>query len=64
MKLYQKIGLSLFLMIGTGAFAQELDANLQLRPRYEYRNGFKATYGKTGPCPLLRFPTIPIEFQL
>jgi len=31
----------LFLMIGTGAFAQELDANLQLRPRYEYRNGFK-----------------------
>jgi len=41
MKSLQKIGLSLFLMIGTGAFAQELDANLQLRPRYEYRNGFK-----------------------
>lgn len=41
MKLHQKIGLSLFLMIGTGTFAQELDANLQLRPRYEYRNGFK-----------------------
>lgn len=41
MKLHQKIGLSLLLMIGTGAFAQELDANLQLRPRYEYRNGFK-----------------------
>lgn len=41
MKSLQKIGLSLCLMIGTGAFAQELDANLQLRPRYEYRNGFK-----------------------
>lgn len=41
MKPYQKMGLSLLLMIGTGAFAQELDANLQLRPRYEYRNGFK-----------------------
>ena len=41
MKLYQKMSLSLILMIGTGAFAQELDANLQLRPRYEYRNGFK-----------------------
>lgn len=41
MKSIQKIGLSLFLMIGTGALAQELDANLQLRPRYEYRNGFK-----------------------
>ena len=41
MKSYQKFGLSLLLMIGTGAFAQELDANLQLRPRYEYRNGFK-----------------------
>ncbi|HSD14937.1 MAG TPA: alginate export family protein [Flavobacterium sp.] len=41
MKSIQKIGLSLFLMMGTGALAQELDANLQLRPRYEYRNGFK-----------------------
>lgn len=41
MKSLQKVGLSLCLLIGTGAFAQELDANLQLRPRYEYRNGFK-----------------------
>ena len=29
-------------MISLSTYAQELDANLQLRPRYEYRNGFKS----------------------
>ena len=41
MKLVQKTGLLLGLIIGSGACAQEFDANIQLRPRYEYRNGFK-----------------------
>jgi len=36
------IGLSLLGMMSLNTFAQEFDANLQLRPRYEYRNGFKA----------------------
>lgn len=42
MNALQTIGLSLIGMISLGTYAQELDANLQLRPRYEYRNGFKS----------------------
>lgn len=42
MKALKTIGLSLIVMISQGTYAQELDANLQLRPRYEYRNGFKS----------------------
>jgi hypothetical protein len=42
MKLLKIIGLSFLGMLGMGTYAQELDANLQLRPRYEYRNGFKS----------------------
>jgi Alginate export len=37
----KKVSLSLFAVIGMNTFAQEIDANLQMRPRYEYRNGFK-----------------------
>jgi hypothetical protein len=37
----KKISLSLFAIIGMNTFAQEIDVNLQMRPRYEYRNGFK-----------------------
>lgn len=29
-------------MTGLGTYAQEFDVNLQLRPRYEYRNGYKS----------------------
>jgi hypothetical protein len=42
MKTLQKISLSLLGMMSLGTFAQELDANIQIRPRYEYRNGFKS----------------------
>lgn len=42
MKGLKIIGLSLVAMISLGTYAQELDANLQFRPRYEYRNGFKS----------------------
>ncbi len=42
MKVLKLIGLSFIGMISIGTYAQELDANLQLRPRYEYRNGFKS----------------------
>ncbi|AOZ99880.1 alginate export family protein [Flavobacterium commune] len=42
MKTLKIIGLSLIGMISLSTYAQELDANLQLRPRYEYRNGFKS----------------------
>ncbi|WP_026713269.1 alginate export family protein [Flavobacterium daejeonense] len=42
MKALKIIGLSLVAMISLGTYAQELDANLQFRPRYEYRNGFKS----------------------
>ena len=34
-------GILLFLMFSPFIYSQELDAQLQLRPRFEYRNGFK-----------------------
>lgn len=38
----------LFLLLATSAFvqAQELDVNLQVRPRFEYRNGYKTLLPK------------------
>ncbi|QBN18601.1 alginate export family protein [Flavobacterium nackdongense] len=42
MNTLKTIALSIIGLAGMSAFAQEFDANLQLRPRYEYRNGFKA----------------------
>lgn len=42
MKLLKIIGLSFLGMLSMGAYGQALDVNLQLRPRYEYRNGFKS----------------------
>lgn len=59
MKSYQKFGLSLLLMIGTGTYAQELDANLQLRPRYEYRNGFKELSERRLLAHFFSFPNDP-----
>jgi len=41
MKLFKKVSLLAFTTIGFLTQAQELDVNLQLRPRYEYRNGFR-----------------------
>ncbi|SHL76389.1 alginate export family protein [Flavobacterium xinjiangense] len=46
MKLLKTIRLSLLTMVSIGTYAQELDANLQIRPRYEYRNGFKSLIPK------------------
>ncbi len=40
MKLSKKIGLSLLGLIGASTYAQELTADVQIRPRYEYTNGF------------------------
>ena len=37
-----QISILILLVLGSTTFAQEIDANLQLRPRYEYRNGFKS----------------------
>jgi hypothetical protein len=49
MKILKTIVLMLVLVFGRTALAQELDANLQIRPRYEFRNGYKAPipYGET-----------------
>lgn len=41
MKFLRKINLLALAFVGFASYAQELDVNLQLRPRYEYRNGFK-----------------------
>lgn len=41
MKLLKKISLIAIASFGFTMQAQEFDANVQLRPRYEYRNGFK-----------------------
>ncbi|MGG7035157.1 MAG: hypothetical protein ACI7YS_08185 [Flavobacterium sp.] len=52
MKAITKIGLSFLGMISMGTYAQEFDINLQLRPRYEYRNGFGSPINdKTGEIP-------------
>ncbi len=40
MKLLKTLSLSFFGLVGAGTFAQELKADIQLRPRYEYTNGF------------------------
>ncbi len=49
MKIFKIIFLPLVLVVSSNAFAQELDANLQIRPRYEFRNGYKTPipYGET-----------------
>jgi hypothetical protein len=41
-KILKTIGLLWITTISLGTYAQELDANLQFRPRYEYRNGYKS----------------------
>ena len=42
MKLQNKFMVVIAFAISTvGSFAQELEVNLQIRPRFEYRNGFK-----------------------
>ena len=41
MKSLKTIGYSLVGLLSLTTYAQEFDANLQIRPRYEYRNGFK-----------------------
>ncbi len=43
MKSLKTIGYSLVGLLSLTTYAQEFDANLQIRPRYEYRNGFKNT---------------------
>lgn len=49
MKLFKIMGLTVVLLVSGNTFAQEFDANLQIRPRYEFRNGFRAPipYGET-----------------
>jgi hypothetical protein len=41
MKLSKIVCLSVLGMVSLVSYAQEFDANVQLRPRFEYRNGFK-----------------------
>ena len=41
MRSFKKISLSFLIMISAATYAQEFNVNLQLRPRYEYRNGYK-----------------------
>ena len=50
MKLLKTICLSFMGVISTATYAQDFDANIQIRPRYEYRNGFKSLL-KTGDSP-------------
>lgn len=41
MKSLKKICFTLLGVISANTYAQEFDANIQIRPRFEYRNGFK-----------------------
>jgi len=49
MKLFKITVLAVVLLASATTFAQEFDANLQIKPRYEFRNGYKAPipYGET-----------------
>ena len=47
MKIFKTISLSLLGMINLVSYAQELDVNLQIRPRYEFRNGYKSLLPET-----------------
>ncbi|HEY6144332.1 MAG TPA: alginate export family protein, partial [Flavobacterium sp.] len=49
MKLFNIMGLAVVLLASGNSYAQEFDANLQIRPRYEFRNGYRAPipYGET-----------------
>lgn len=40
MKLLKTLSLSVIGLLGTGAIAQEFSSDIQIRPRYEYTNGF------------------------
>lgn len=42
MNTLKKLLLTIFIGCTTNAFSQELDVDLQLRPRFEFRNGFKS----------------------
>lgn len=42
MKLLKTIAFSILGLISASTYAQEFNADLQLRPRYEYRNGYKS----------------------
>jgi hypothetical protein len=42
MKIFKKMALTAVLLVSMNTFAQEFDVNLQIRPRYEFRNGYKA----------------------
>lgn len=42
MKALKTISLSILGLINMATYAQEFDVNLQLRPRYEFRNGYKS----------------------
>ncbi|TRX38932.1 hypothetical protein FNW52_02480 [Flavobacterium sp. ZT3R18] len=53
MKMFKKMALTVITMVSMNTFAQEFDANLQIRPRYEFRNGYKA------PIP---YGEIPAQF--
>lgn len=50
MKLLKTIGFTLLGIISVSVNAQEFDASVQIRPRYEYRNGFKSLI-KPGESP-------------
>src|SRR6187402_777450 len=49
MKNIKKMALAIVTMVSMNTFAQELDVDLQIKPRYEFRNGYKAPipYGET-----------------
>jgi hypothetical protein len=40
MKLLKTLSLSIIGLVSTGAMAQEFSSDIQIRPRYEYTNGF------------------------
>jgi hypothetical protein len=49
MKMFKKMALTAITLVSMNTFAQEFDANLQIRPRYEFRNGYRSPipYGET-----------------
>ena len=63
----KKLKLILLLIVGLSfeIQAQELDVNLQIRPRFEYRNGFKQPlkYGQEGTSQISQRSRLGINYK-
>ncbi|WP_348798464.1 alginate export family protein [Flavobacterium adhaerens] len=63
---FKKMSIGFFLILCGSAFAQEFDVNLQIRPRYEFRNGYHSPipYGETAAQFVSNRTRLGVNFKL